>query len=147
MSFEKRQLGPICEVSIESGPYLTRETKCIKREKCPIEARALSLALALNISSLSSAQIQPEFNFLPNMNISKHEHSSPGNWRCSREHQQMKWWCYCNYKLWNDFDLSLDFINASLNINPFDAIGYDFDWFPSRLQQQRSNKGAWQPLL
>ena len=40
------------------------------------------------------------------MNISKHEHSSPGNWRCSREHQQMKWWCYCNYKLeefWSKF--------------------------------------------
>ena len=48
---------------------------------------------------------------------------------------------------WKNFDLSLDFINASLNINPFDAIGYDFDWFPSRLQQQRSNKGTRQPLL
>ena len=37
----------------------------------------LSLAVALNVSPSSlSTQIQPEFNFLPNMNISKHEHFS-----------------------------------------------------------------------
>ena len=36
-----------------------------------------SLAVALNISPSSlSTQFQPEFNFLPNMNISKHEHFS-----------------------------------------------------------------------
>ena len=45
----------------------------------PLEGVQLrfSLAEALNISPSSlSTQIQPEFNFLPNMNISKHEHSS-----------------------------------------------------------------------
>ena len=45
----------------------------------PLEGVQLrfSLAEALNISPSSlSTQIQPEFNFLPNMNISKHEHSN-----------------------------------------------------------------------
>ena len=45
----------------------------------PLEGVQLrfSLAEALNISPSSLwTQIQPEFNFLPNMNISKHEHSN-----------------------------------------------------------------------